>query len=67
MQNIHQKRLSKSDTPTTQATSFSRSTPSNLQRSHPPHHKYLHPKKLHIYGCGDSHIRIRKSVSSPPQ
>jgi len=28
---------------TTQATSFSRSTPRSLQRSHPLHHQYLHP------------------------
>jgi hypothetical protein len=46
---------------------LSRSTPHSVQRSHPPHYQYLHPKKLHLYGCGGSYIRIGESVSSPPQ
>jgi len=46
---------------------FSLSTPNSLQQSHPPHHQYLDPNKLHLYGCGVSHIRIGESVSSPPQ
>jgi hypothetical protein len=46
---------------------LSRGTPHSVQRSPPPHHQYLHPKKLHLYGCGSSHIRIGESVSSPPQ
>jgi uncharacterized coiled-coil protein SlyX len=49
------------------ATSTCRSTPHSVQRIPPPHHQYLHPKKLHLYGCGSSHIRIGESVSSPPQ
>jgi hypothetical protein len=45
----------------------SSSTPHSVQRSHPPCHQYLHPKKLHLYGCGGSQVRIGESVSSLPQ
>jgi hypothetical protein len=46
---------------------LSHSTPYSVQQSHPSHQQYLHPKKLHLYGCGGSHIRIDEGVSSPPQ
>jgi hypothetical protein len=39
----------------------------SVQRSHPSHHQYLHSKKLHLYRCGGSHIRIGEGVSSPPK
>jgi hypothetical protein len=60
-----QKGLSESDYDSSDV--LSRSTPHSVQQSHPPHHQYLHPKKLHLYGCCGSHIHIGKSVSSPLQ
>jgi len=39
---------------------LSHSTPHNVQRSRPLHHQYLHPKKLHLYSCGGSHISHKK-------
>jgi hypothetical protein len=56
-----------SSTPLRLKDVLNRSTPHSVQQNHPSHHQYLHPKKLNLYNCGDSHIRVGESVSSPPQ
>jgi hypothetical protein len=67
IQNNYESGLSKSDTSTTRAKSFSRNilsiAPQDLHRRM----LYLQPKHLHLHDRGVSHVRIGESMSSPTQ
>jgi hypothetical protein len=46
---------------------FSHNTPNTRSLGHRLIPLYLQPKRHHLHSCGDSHVRIGESVSSPAQ